>query len=303
MGITALADPEFGDNLRGLMSDFVHDAPDTFKNAAIDMMKLMVLPEGREQIILREAMGGDAALAELKLLGDRFAEASERGDEVAKLQIQKELESLVEKFSEKGLKEVEKYVKGQQAVVQGLMKEEPFFGQMFGMIETFNLAAAAADRAEAVRQERAKMDGTFAGKPPTAGDINLGGAFNEMVKITHDNLGRVAERIQEAALSNIEGTSEKIKDGLITPIEIAAGATTNLATEVLKIPAAIAGVTTGVISIGEAAGDLRGVVLTLAEALVKPLSLLQGARPTGPISRQPNEGELRNTQRGMIPPI
>ena len=238
MGITALADPEFGDNLRGLMSDFVHDAPDTFKNAAIDMMKLMVLPEGQEQIILREAMGGDAALAELKLLGDRFAEASERGDEVAKAQIQKELEAMVEEFSDKGKAEAQRYIEGMDAVSIALLKTQPFFSELLGMIETFNLAAAAADRAEAVRQERAMGDGTFAGG--RGGRLDPRSAFEEMVVITQKNLGRAAERIQQRALLDIVETAKKLQATLITPIEAFANTTTTVAEVTLEITGVLA---------------------------------------------------------------
>jgi hypothetical protein len=303
MGITALADPEFGDNLRGLMADFVHDAPDTFKNAAIDMMKLMVLPEGQEQIILREAMGGDAALAELRLLGDKFAKAEERGDEVAKQRIQTELEAMVEEFAQRGKAEAQRYVEGMDSVSIALLKTQPFFGELLGMIDTFNLAAAAADRAEAVRQERAKGDLTFAGRPPRAGDTHLGHAYDEMLRISHDNLARVAERIQETALTKMETTGEAIKDGLITPIELAANATTTMSTEILKIPAAMGDFLSGAKTFAESVGTLTGVVARwVSLGLTDTLGITENTtQDVPPITTEPQLGQLREQQAQITP--
>lgn len=280
MGITALADPAFGDDLRLMMTDMFHDAPPEWKNAVAEVMKMMILPEGVEEIQIREAMGGDAALAELRLLSESFSEATDRGDEEAKVDIQKQLEDLVAGFSEKGLKEAEKYLEGTEAVSQGLMRMLPFFSTQFRMIETFNLASAAAERVEELRLERLAGDDTFAG-----GGVGVppGNAFERMVEELDSNLFRVGERIQEQALKNIQETSKMLKDGLIIPIEGAAKATTTMSKWLLLIPSLAAGIITST-------RDMVSGARTFKEIMegVQADIRARGASPPVPTPRAPD---------------
>ena len=308
MPLLNLQDPAFGTNLQNLLTDFVHDAPDTMKNAAIDMVRMMVLPEGQEQVMLREAMGGDRALAELRVLADQFEEARVAGDEVRKKSIQVDMETLVEQFAERGKLEAQRYIESTDAVTAALMRTDPFFSELFGMIDTFNLAMGAADASENLRLKRqqeqnraeaaraaaargmAQLDGdprldpNFTGTDPT-------NAFARWVNISQDNLGRAQERITETALEGIETTAETIRTALITPIELAAGGVVTLGDVTLEMIASTGKFIKGLSEASDSVGAFKDNLMDAVRDTVAP-----NLPPTTPAP--PPQGQV---QEGMAP--